>query len=237
MSIIVDALACLWGALVAYLAAALVGGMALYVVTFLAVPVAAVLRLRRRIQVDDAIDRIFDTKPMGIIRDSRIVGRAAEEPSIMGRQYRWILSKTGFVQLTAVGAVFFVLAGLVGGAICTVPYTPPTAANGSSQRQETEILPNSTDAANPSSEMTSSPESKQISATVKNPAINVRAAATTQSRVLTTLQRGDNVVLIGRLVDDTWVRVVVGQGEGWIRTDMLSVAVDQLVMLPVLTSN
>ena len=237
MEILSDALSCRWGIFVNYIAAAIAGGLGMYVVTFLAVPIAAVLRLRRRIQVDDAIDRIFDTKPMGIIRDSRIIGRAAEEPSIMGRQYRWIVSKTGFVQLTAVGAVFFVLAGLVGGAICTVPYTPPAAVNGSSQRLETELLPNTTDATNSSSEMTSPPESSEISATVKNPAINVRAAATTQERVVTTLQRGDTVVLIGRLTDDTWVRVVVGPVEGWIRTDMLSVSAEQLSMLPVLTSN
>ncbi len=219
MELLSDALSCRWGIFVNYLAAACAGGVALYVVTFLAVPIGAILRVRNAIQTDDAIDRFFDIRPNGLYRDSRNLRHVTKEPSIMGQQYRWILSKKGFVQLFAVGAVFFVLAGAVSGTVCAVPYQKPAER---SIRQAISI----DGAQQPTSIITPIAEASlsdvQLSAVVIPKRINMRSLPTTDSPIETTLQQGDEVMVIGRNSLSTWVYVTVGTKTGWIRSDLLA---------------
>lgn len=219
MEILSDALSCRWGAFVNYLAAALAGGVALYVVTFFAVPIGAILRVRNAIQTDTAIDRFFDIKTDGIFRDSRNIIHVSEQPSIMGQQYRWILSKKGFIQLFSVGAVFFVLAGAVSGTVCAVPYQKPA------ERSMRQAISND-GAQQPTSIITPVAEASvsdvQLSAVVIPKRINMRSLPSTDSPIETTLQQGDEVMVIGRNSLSTWVFVTFSTKTGWVRSDLLS---------------
>ena len=225
MEILSDALSCRWGIFVNYLAAALAGGLGMYVVTFLAVPIGAILRVRNAFKTDDAIDRFFDIKTDGLFRDSRNIMHVSDQPSIMSQQYRWILSKKGFIQLFTVGAVFFVIVGSVGGAICTTPYAPPKPSMGMTESTNTDLNAS----ADSSSGQGALPgldqgDQKTLLATVSVKKINVRKNDNTDALVVSKLIAGDVIVLDARNASTTWAHTTMQGYEGWIRLDLLTIS-------------
>lgn len=233
MEILSDALSCRWGAFVNYLAAALAGGVALYVVTFLAVPIGAILRVRNAIQTDTAIDRFFDIKTDGIFRDSRNIIHVSEQPSIMGQQYRWILSKKGFIQLFSVGAVFFVLAGMVSGTVCDIPYTKtaPDTTSSASVVGNSDVNQTSSSQAMPDVDVNTNQQ--PVRAVVIPKKINVREHANTDAAVVSTVERGFTVTIDGTNASKSWFHVSIDGIQGWIRADLLSIQNGDVSSLPV----
>jgi len=224
MEILSDALSCRWGIFVNYLAAALAGGLGMYVVTFLAVPIGAILRVRNAFKTDDAIDRFFGIKPDAIYRDGRRIISITNEPSIIGEQYKWILSVKGFTQLFTVGAVFFVIVGSIGGAICTTPYAPPKPSMGITGSTNTDLNA-SADSSSNQGEVPGLDQvaQKTLLATVSVKKINVRKKDNTDALVISTLFAGDVVVLDARNVTTTWAHTTMQGYEGWIRLDLLTI--------------
>lgn len=234
MSIIADAFSCRWGSVVAYIVLGLTGGFCTYVLTIIAVPIAAILRVRNSVRTDDAIDRFFGFRPMDIIRDSRNIRHAADQPRIMQRQYHWIFTGKAFTQLFILGAVFFTLAGAFSNAVCRVPYnpvvsSPPQAQNEYNTDVNTEVPPES---ANVDTPYPAVPE-----AVVSRPAINVRAGPTTDSRVVHTLSFGDSVSVLGKNTSSTWVKIQTTEEIGWVRSDLLEFRNVGLAEIPYVTDD
>jgi hypothetical protein len=232
MDVLYDALHCRWGSFVAYLAIAVTGGLGFYIFCFIAVFIGAILRTRNNIQFHNALDDAIGFRQQGFMRDSRNLQLINHQTPIVTFQIQSLIKKKSFLTITIAAALVCVTITASTGGACNVSSNPRADQN----------IVISTDRMTPNqgiTETTDLPSQTaqngvtQLLSEVRAKHINVRQNPTTNAEIVTTLNKGDIVQIIGRNQQDTWVVVQLQSQVGWIRRDLLTLTESDLSGLTV----